>query len=57
MSKPNGRIENNPPATISDKPNRNFKSGNTDPIITIETPNNRMPAKTEINAMVLLFIV
>lgn len=56
MSNPNGRIENNPPATISDKPNLIFKSGNTDPIITMDTPNKRIPANTEMKAIVLLFI-
>ena len=56
ISRPSGRIENKPPATMSDKPIRNFKRGNTDPIITMEIPNKRIPAKTEINAMVLLLI-
>lgn len=56
ISKPKGKMENKPPATISDSPNRNFNRGNTEPISTMETPNKRIPAKTEIKAIVLLFI-
>lgn len=49
-------MENNPPAMISDSPKRSFNRGNTDPMSTMETPNKRIPAKTEIKAIVLLFI-